>query len=311
MDDDVLVLTGATATGKTAAGIVLAARIGGEIISMDSRQVYRGMDIGTAKPTRAERAGIPHHGFDRVDPDERYSAGRFAREARAWIAEIRARGRTPILVGGTGFFLRALTHPFFEEPPLDRARRAALDAWLARRDTDSLRRWLRALDPGSPWADEGGGRQRLTRGIEVALLTGRPLSWWHARASLPVAPLRPRIHVLEWPAEALRRRIDARVHDMIERGLPGEVRGLLGRGYTETTPGMSATGYTELIPWARGTRTLDAAIALIQAATRRYARRQRTWFRNQLPPDAVRLDGAQPVEKLVDGMVSRWNPAGR
>ncbi|MCI0435535.1 MAG: tRNA (adenosine(37)-N6)-dimethylallyltransferase MiaA [Gemmatimonadetes bacterium] len=304
MDDDVAVITGATATGKTAVGIALALRTGGEIISMDSRQVYRGMDIGTAKPTLAERQGVPHHGFDRVDPDERYSAGRFARDAREWIDGIRARGRPVILVGGTGFFLRALTNPLFEEPPLETARRRALHAWLDRLETVTLRRWLRALDTGSPWREAGGGRQRLLRALEVTLLTGRPLSWWHARES--TAPLRPRIFVLERSAEVLRARIDARVHDMIRMGLPDEVRGLISHGYGEDAPGMSATGYAELIPWTRGERTLAEAVSLTQAATRRYARRQRTWFRHQLPPEARRVDAEQPVTELVNGMLGQW-----
>jgi len=311
MDDDVLVVTGATATGKTAVGIALAQRIGGEVISMDSRQVYRGMDIGTAKPTLAEREGIPHHGFDRVDPDERYSAGRFAREARHWIETIRAHARVPIFVGGTGFFLRALTHPLFEEPPLDPVRREALHAWLAERETVTLRRWLRELDPASRWSTGGGGRQRLLRAIEVVLLSGRPLSWWHAQAACGAEPLRPRVFVLEWPADVLRRRIDARVQDMIRAGLPDEVCGLLARGYAEDAPGMSATGYAELLGWARGHTSLEEAIRLTQAATRRYARRQRTWLRHQLPQEATRLAAEQPVTTLVDEIVKRWNRTGR
>jgi len=311
MDDGVLAVTGATATGKTAVGIALAQRIGGEVISMDSRQVYRGMDIGTAKPTLAEREGVPHYGFDRVDPDERYSAGRFAREARRWIEAIRARARVPILVGGTGFFLRALTHPFFEEPPLDPARREALRAWLAQRETVTLRRWLRELDPASRWSAEGGGRQRLLRAIEVALLSGRSLSWWHAHALDSAQPLRPRVFVLERPADVLRRRIDVRVHDMIRSGLPDEVRGLLARRYTADDPGMSATGYAELVAWMNGQSTFEEAVTLTQAATRRYARRQRTWFRHQLPEDTIRLDAEQPVTKLVDEIVHQWNRTGR
>ncbi|MGH7501567.1 MAG: tRNA (adenosine(37)-N6)-dimethylallyltransferase MiaA [Longimicrobiales bacterium] len=311
MADGVLVLTGATATGKTALAVKLAERIGAEVISMDSRQVYRGMDIGTAKPTTGERRNIPHHGFERVAPDERYSAGRFAREARCWVADIQSRSKVPLVVGGTGFFLRALTHPLFEEPPLDHDERARLRARFQDMETATLRRWVRALDAASPIAETGGGRQRLARTIEIALLTGRSLSWWQRHASEQTAPLEPTIFVLERPPEELRARIDARVIAMVEAGLVEEVRALLDAGYTERDPGMSATGYAELIPHVRGERTLDEAINQTRAATRRYARRQRTWYRHQLPPGAHRLDATGPLDELVERIVELWKPTGR
>src|SRR5262245_59819792 len=167
---DALVITGATATGKTALAIDAAKCLRGEIISLDSRQVYRGMDIGTAKPTREQRAAVRHHGLDLVDPSERYSAGRFAADARRWTREIRERGGTPVLVGGTGFFLRALTHPMFQEPPLDPEQRRALDAFFADMPTDELMRWLSALDPAAAERlARQGGRQRVLRALEVLL----------------------------------------------------------------------------------------------------------------------------------------------
>src|SRR5690606_20214232 len=147
MSAEALVITGPTATGKTALSIEVAAALDGEIISMDSRQVYRGMDIGTAKPTPSQRARVPHHGLDIVDPDQRYSAGRFAADARRWIAEIRARGRVPLLVGGTGFFLRALTHPLFTEPEMPEPVRGRLHRYLRALPEGELRRWLARLDP--------------------------------------------------------------------------------------------------------------------------------------------------------------------
>jgi tRNA dimethylallyltransferase len=310
MADDVIVLTGATATGKTDLAIALAQRIGAEIISMDSRQVYAGMDIGTAKASAAQRAQVPHYGLDRVTPDQRYSAGRFAREARQWIAAIRGRGRVAMLVGGTGFFLHALTHPMFEEPPLEAERRTELHAVLEAMDCETLRRWVRRLDPDSPIALEGGGRQRLARTIEIPLLTGRSLSWWQVHAPQADRPLRAAVFVLERPADALRARIDARVHEMVSQGLADEVRGLLAAGYTEQDPGMSATGYGEFIPHVRGEYSLQRAIELTQAATRRYARRQRTWFRHQLPEDAHRLDADQPHNELLERILELWNPSG-
>jgi tRNA dimethylallyltransferase len=310
MADDVLVLTGATATGKTDLAIALAGRIGAEIISMDSRQVYRGMDIGTAKATREQRSEVPHHGFDCVDPSERYSAGRFARDARQWVEEIRGRGNPVLLVGGTGFFLRALTHPLFAEPPLDPDRRRRLHDVLQRMETESLREWVRTLDPEAPVGLEGGGRQRLKRAIEIPLLSGRSLSWWQRNAAESEPPLRAAVFVLEREPAALRTRIDARVHEMVRDGLPDEVRGLMAAGYDADDPGMSATGYAEFIPHLRGEYSLERAIELTQAATRRYARRQRTWFRHQLPDNVHRLDATIPIEGLIQQVMEQWQTSG-
>ncbi len=307
MSADALVITGPTATGKTALSIEVAVALDGEIISMDSRQVYRGMDIGTAKATPAQRARVPHHGLDIVDPDERYSAGRFAADARRWIAEIRARGRVPILAGGTGFFLRALTHPLFTEPEMPAQARERLHRYLRALPEGELRRWLARLDPGAARAlERQGGRQRVERTLEVALLTGRPLSWWHAHAAPSAPPLRPLVFVLQLPWPELRRRIDARVLEMVDAGLVDEVRGLLERGFGPEDPGMNATGYIELVPYLEGRYGLDEAIAAIQRATRRYARRQLTWFRHQLPPGACWLDATKPTHELVREVTERW-----
>jgi tRNA dimethylallyltransferase len=307
MAEDALALTGATATGKTALSLEVARRLDGEIISLDSRQVYTGMDIGTAKAHAAARAAVPHHGLDLVPPSERYSAGRFARDARRWIREIRARQRVPLLVGGTGFFLRALTHPLFQEPDLPPERRRALARWLAGRPTGELLRWLEALDPERAAAlRAGGGRQRVLRALEVALLSGRPLSWWHAASGGEAAPLRPLLFVLVLPREELDRRIDRRVDEMLAAGLVEEVRGLLAEGYDRSSPGMSATGYAELIAYLDGRTTLDEAADRIRLHTRRYARRQATWLRHQLPPGAVTLDALRPPEELAAQVVRRW-----
>ncbi len=307
MSRDALVITGPTATGKSALSLAVAERLGGEIVSMDSRQVYRGMDIGTAKLPAGERGGIPHYGLDLVEPNERYSAGAFARDARRWIGEIRAAGHVPILVGGTGFFLRALTHPLFHEPALEPARRERLKRWLRGQPEAALRAWLRVLDPATAAALEaGGGVQRVARALEVALLTGRPLSWWHAHAATEQPPLALRVFVLDLPRAELYRRIDARVLALLEAGLEGEVRALVERGFDEHAPGLNATGYLELLPYLRGETSLVAVVDAIQRASRRYARRQLTWFRHQLPPDAVWLDGRRPLDELADEIARRW-----
>ncbi len=310
-----LAIVGPTASGKTALSIEVARRLNGEVISMDSRQVYRGMNIGTAKATPEQRAAVRHHGLDLVNPDQRFSAGQFARAARQWICEIQGRGHTPLLVGGTGFFLRALTHPIFRQPELHPQRRSALAQVLERMSTAELHRWLHRLDP--PMAERlagWGGRQRLLRALELPLLTGRPLSWWHRHAPAEEPPLAIRVFVLNLPREQLDARINARVDEMVAQGLLEEVHALLQAGFSESDPGMNATGYIELIPYFRGEVSLEDALDAVRRHTRAYARRQLTWFRNQLPADAVWLDAQRPVEELAEevrrearGRRREWN----
>jgi tRNA dimethylallyltransferase len=300
---------GPTSSGKTALSIEVARRVDGEIVSMDSRSVYRGMDVGTAKPTPEERAGIPHHGIDLVEPSHRFSAAQWARYAREVIPQIRARGRVPMLVGGTGFFLRALTDPIFHEPELDPARRAALAAEMERMTDEELLRRLEEVDPeGAARLKNWGGRQRLMRTLEVPLLTGRPLAWWH-RNSPPEEPGVPVLpFVLVVPRERLRATVDARVGAMVENGLVDEVKGLVAR-YGEDAPGLNAHGYAELIPYLRGERTLDEALELVRKNTRAYTKRQDTWNRTQLPAGAVRLDATRPRAELAGEIAAAWRAA--
>jgi tRNA dimethylallyltransferase len=304
-----LAIIGPTASGKTALSIEVARRLGGEIISMDSRSVYRGMDVGTAKPTPEERGGVPHHGIDLVEPSERFSAARWARYARETIVAIRGRGAVPILVGGSGFFLRALTSPIFLEPTLDPDRRAALAHELAALCDDELLRRLEPLDAESAERlRAGGGRQRLLRALEVAILTGHPLSWWH-RNSPPEAPAVPVLTVvLEMPRERLYAAVDARVGEMVRLGLVDEVRALVER-YGEAAPGLNAHAYIELFPYLRGERTLDEALELARKNTRAYTRRQQTWNRTQLTEPVVRLDATRPRAELADEIIGAWREA--
>ncbi len=296
--------------GKTALSLGVARRLRGELISMDSRQVYRGMDIGTAKVDPEARARVPHHGLDLIDPDQRYSAVRFAREARRWIGEIEARGRLPILVGGTGFFLRALTDPLFEEPPVSEDRRARLRRWLSARPPEELARWVRVLDPKRSGLAEQGGAHRLSRSVEVPLLTGRSLSWWHREGVPEAEPLDVRIVLIERSRDDLYARIDERARQMFDHGLVEEVAGLLESGYDAGDPGMTGTGYREAIEVVRGRLERAEALERVQQATRGYARRQLTWFRNQIPEPALRIDASAPLADQIERVVTWWSGTG-
>lgn len=305
-ESGVLAILGPTASGKTAVAVEVARMLDGEIISADSRQVYRGMDIGTAKPSRAERAGIPHHGFDMVAPGERYSAGRFARDAWCWIDAIQERGRVPIVAGGTGFFLRALTHPMFDEPDASAEAREAIKRVLDQFPQERLVEWADALDPTGGWGSgRRGGRQRAARAVEIALRTGRPLSWWQKQEPRGRV-LAPMVFVLELPRDVLYDRINRRVDVMLESGLVEEVRRLKEQGLTAADPGMNATGYVEVLRYLEGDTGLDTAAEQIRAATRRYARRQLTWLRHQLPDNAVRIDANAPAAEVGAAIVLRW-----
>lgn len=301
----VLAVVGPTAVGKTALSLSLAQRLEGEIISMDSRQVYRGMDVGTDKASPEARAQISHHGLDLVEPDERYSAGRFGRDARRWIGEIRKRGRLPLLVGGTGFFLKALTEPLFREPRMDPYRRERLGTWLARQPRPELERWVATLEPERLDVAEAGGRHRLARTLEVAVLTGRTLSWWHQNALPDADPVSVRVVLLERPREDLYRRIDERAAAMFREGLLDEVATLLATGYGDSHPGMTGTGYREAAAVLRGELSEEEACLRVQRATRAYARRQLTWFRHQLPPDVLRVNAREPLCRQEES-VCRW-----
>ena len=301
-----IALTGPTTSGKTQLSCALARILEVEIISMDSRQVYKGMDIGTDKVPDDVREQVPHHALDLVHPDERYSAGQFARDARDWIKEIIKRDRVPVLAGGTGFFLKAITEPVFSEPPLDSARLKKIRRYLSALDYRVLAKWVEKLDPVRASLAIDGGPQRMSRTIEVALLTGKPLSSWHRESPSDVAALTGLIIQLELPREEIDRRINDRVTYMVERGLVSEVRSLLEAGYTFDDPGMTATGYREIAHYLKGGQTLEEAMEEIRRNTRRYARRQLTWFRNQLPPSVCMIDATASIDVQATAVLDAW-----
>jgi tRNA dimethylallyltransferase len=300
------VLVGPTAVGKTAVALALTVHWPLEIISADSRQVYRRLDIGTAKPTRKERARAPHHGVDVVEPGERYSAGHFARDAARWLADIRARGKLPMIVGGTGLYVRAFAEGLFIEPALDPARRRSLDAWTARLEPIELLRWAARLDPSF----RGGGRQRAARAIEVALLSGRPLSYWQQAARAQGA-IDPWYIVLTVPRPVLHQRIARRAEEMVRRGVIEEVASVLAEGHAPDAPGLDGIGIREAVEYLHGVRPRESVAEAITVGTRQYAKRQQTWFRHQLTGKVVMLDATRPPEKLATEIARLWQQRQR
>jgi tRNA dimethylallyltransferase len=275
-----IAVVGPTGSGKTNWALALATRFDGEIIGADSRQVYRGLNIGTAKPTAAQRDAVPHHCIDHVDPRERYHLGRFLREARAAISAIRARGRQPILAGGTGQYVWALLEGWdVPEVAPDPAFRAVLEQRAADQGSEVLHAQLRQSDPAAAAAILPTNTRRLIRALEVQRATGRPISaWWAVRDPIPAAIIAPTID-----PGVLDIRIDERVHAMFADGLIDETQALLQAGLPADAPGLGSIGYRQVV--AHLARTpIDAtgretAIADTQQATRRLARRQRAWFR--------------------------------
>lgn len=295
------VLVGPTAVGKTAVALALSTHWPLEVISADSRQVYRRLDIGTAKPTRKDRARVPHHGLDLVEPGGRYSAGHFARDAVGWLADIRNRGKLPLIVGGTGLYVRALADGLFAEPPLNPSKRRTLDAWTARLEPIELLRWAARLDPGF----RGGGRQRAARAIEVALLSGHPLSYWQ-QAARAQGSLDPWYIVLTVPRPVLHQRIARRAEEMVRRGLIEEVASVLAEGHPPDAPGLDGIGIREAVEYLHGRRARETVAEAITIGTRQYAKRQQTWFRHQLCGNVVTLDATRSPDKLAVEIAGMW-----
>lgn len=273
------ILLGPTAVGKSRAAVGLAREFDGEIINGDSIQVYKGFDIGAAKPSAEDRRAVPHHLFDIAEPDVQFTAADFVREALAAAAGIVERGRLPLVVGGTGLYLKALVDGLFPGPGRDPALRAELEAEARDRGLETLFRRLEKVDPAYACKIRCRDRIRIIRALEVWSLTGRPLSEHFGRTVSPTAGYRVLKLGLELERAALYRRIDERVERMFDRGLVEEVRELLARGVHEDAPPFRALGYRHALACLRGDLTAEEARALTKTDTRRYAKRQMTWFR--------------------------------
>ena len=287
-----LAIVGPTAVGKTTLAIALARALGGEIVSADSRQVYRAMDIGTAKPTAAERAAVPHHLIDGVDPDQEFSLARYQDLATAAIREIAARGRLPLLVGGTGQYLAAVLEGWQIPRVAPRPElRAALERMAEQHGATALHARLEQADPAAAASILPANIRRVIRALEVYELTGRPISEQQTKQP---PPYRARTLWLGLPPAELYARIDARVDAMLAAGLLDEVRRLLERGYGWGLPAMSGLGYREFQAYFGGQATLEQAVTRLKFDTHAFARSQPNWFRRlpgltQLPADTPGL----------------------
>ncbi len=299
-----LAVLGPTAAGKSALGLAVAERLGGEIISCDSTAVYRGFDIGTDKVPLGEQRGIPHHLIDVVDPTTEYTAADYARDAAAAVARIHARRRVPVLVGGTGLYYRALTRGLFPGPGKHSQLRERLGAIADRRGVEFLWRMVRRVDPPSADRILPRDRKRLIRALEVYFQTGRPLTDHFADT---VSPLDPGVAVtsigLRVEGATLAERLARRVDAQFAAGLIDEVRGLLGRGVPDSARPFGGLVYRQVMDYIRGLRDLGATRELIVRENRRYARRQLIWFRKE--PNLMWFDG--PGESLeVQARVLGW-----
>lgn len=299
-----LVIAGPTASGKTALALELAAHYGTEIISADSMQCYRGMEIGTAAPTPAECACIPHHLVACLDPDETMSAGRFQQEARTVIANLNAQGLPAVIVGGSGLYLQALVDGLFSGPGRDPAIRRRLRDKAAAEGNAALFAQLQAVDPDyAASLSSPNDLVRIIRALEVYELSGEPFSVLHRRHQAAIRPIPARWFALKHPRDGLYQRIDRRVLQMIEAGWLAEVQRLLDTGHRDALYRIKALGYREICAYLDGDQPLDEAIAATQKHHRRLAKRQLSWFRGEKRIQWLHVNDATPTCASLDGIL--------
>ena len=296
----IICIVGPTASGKSDLGIALAEHFNGEIINCDSVQVYRGLYVATAKVPLDEQRGIPHHLIDLVEPTMNFTAVAWAEAARTVITDIETRGKKPLFVGGTGFYLHALTTQFFEAPEIDERIRPRLLKLIERKGAAHLHRILQRVDPplAAKFAPNDGSR--ITRALEVYFSSGQPLSQWQAESPTIETEYAARLHyfVLQPPREALYERINHRVDRMVADGLLAEIESLVAAGIPLDAKAFQAHGYKRLVEYLKSERTLDAAIEQMKLDTRHYAKRQWTWWRAQ--PNTFWLDGFGFEERVIE-----------
>ena len=307
MKSSLICIVGPTAVGKTEIAIQLAQHLDAEIVSLDSRQIYRGMDIGTAKPTLDQRGAVPHHLIDCVGVDQPFSVAEYQRLADTAIAEIRERGKPAMAVGGAGLYFRGIIDGLFDGPGADAEIRSKLQREADEHGNVALHERLRRCDPETADRVHPNNRVRVIRALEVYELTGKPISVLQGqwKTNEPRYPFRA--FGLNIPRETLYQRIEERVDRMVEAGLIEEVKGLLDQGYPRNCVAMQSFGYKELIDYLDRNRTLHEAITLLKQNTRRFAKRQLTWFRND--PRIEWLDTSQfsSIDGIVDNLIAK-NP---
>ena len=302
-----IVILGHTAVGKTELSLQLAERFQAEIVSADSRLFYRGMDIGTAKPSREERQRVPHHLIDVADPDQVWNLAIYLREARKIITGIHEKGKLPFLVGGTGQYIQAVIEGWrIPEVKPHPELRCVLRAWAEEIGVDGLRRRLAVLDPEAAAGIEGPNLRRMIRALEVTLLSGKPFSEQKGKGPTPYQVLKLG---LTRPRPALYRRIDRRIQAMIEAGFVEEVQSLLQKGYSPDLPPMSAIGYRQIVHYLQGTITREEAIRQMKSRSRKYVRKQANWFQPDDPtirwfklPETGLDEIAGEIEQLLNSI---------
>ncbi len=295
-----LAIVGPTATGKSALGIAIAERVGGEVVACDSTAVYRGFDIGTDKVPAAEQRGIPHHMVDVADPSEEYSAARYARDAAAVVRGITARGRLPIVVGGTGFYYRALTRGLFDGPSRDEPLRRRLERVAAVKGPERLHRWLARVDAASAARIAANDVKRVVRALEVWILTGRPLTEHFAATASPLPEYDVIAVALQIAPDATAERVARRVDAQFAQGLLDEMRANLARGVPETALPFTGLVYRQALEHLHGVRDEAATRALIVLENRKYSRRQLIWFRKE--PNLRWIQAAGELRETQDAV---------
>ena len=297
-------LTGATASGKTCVGLELADRIDAEIISLDSMAVYRGMDIGTAKPSLEDQSQVVHHLLDIVDPNDSFSLADYLEAAHECVEKIKSKGLQVLFVGGTPLYLKSLLRGVCEGPPADAVFRREVEEEIDRVGIGALRERLRQVDPLSAAKLHENDKRRMIRALEVYKLTGTPISHYQIQFEEPSSNLCERVFALSWQRAALHQRINERVDSMFERGLVEEVRALLKAygGFSETA--LQGVGYRELVEFLSGNANYEEAVTQTKTRTRRFARRQETWFRGLVECRWVPVDGKCEPSDIVEQIVS-------
>jgi tRNA dimethylallyltransferase len=297
-----ILLAGPTATGKSEIALLLAEKLGGEIISADSMQVYRGLDIGTAKPSPADRARVPHHLIDILDLTGSFDAAQFTRLAKMAVAEIQSRNKIPIFCGGTGLYFKAFLSGLGEAPPANPELRTELET----ASFEALLRELRERDPAAYEKIDKQNPRRVIRAVEVIRLTGKKFSEQRAEWKSAVQSPKPEnFFAVSRQPDDLRQRVDARVDAMFARGLVDETRELLKHGLEQNKTAMQAIGYRQVVEHLRGERSLPETIELVKIRTRQFVKRQLTWFRRQLDPEWIELKPDEPSAAIAAGLLRR------